>query len=89
MKSYVNEVINAIRQVMDIDDSHVISEDTFLVEDLGFDSGLYLDLNLMLEETVEGLRMDPSRMQSEDFRTVRTIAAHVGKCMSEAEKALA
>ena len=89
MKNYETEVIDAIRQVMDIDNHYAIGPDTKLVDDLGFDSGLYLDLNLLLEESIDGLKMDPSRMQSEDFVSVRTIAAHVGKCMTQPDEALA
>lgn len=81
MSDYTNEVMAAIKQVMDLESHYEIKPETQLVHELGFDSGLYLDLNMQLEENITGLKMDPSRMQSEDFKTVQTIAAYVRKCI--------
>jgi acyl carrier protein len=83
MSDYTDSVMTAIRQVMDIESHYTMTPDTALIDDLGFDSGLYLDLNLQLEENITGLKMDPSRMKSEDFKTVRTISAFVKACMEK------
>ncbi|KUI98755.1 MULTISPECIES: phosphopantetheine-binding protein [Vibrio] len=77
MDSYVNHVINAIGLVMEIDDLSELHEATQIERDLGFDSGLYIELIMYLEEAVEGLHIDPASLDIKDFESVGSIARYI------------
>jgi acyl carrier protein len=79
MKEYVEEVIIAIGHVMEFGDASGIRPETKLEDDLGFDSGLYIELIMYLEEQIPGLTIDPTTLRQEDFVTVESTAAFVVK----------
>ncbi len=84
MQDYVQEVLNAISLVLDSDDVSEIHADTRIERDLGFDSGLYIELIMYLEDAVEGLIIDPAKLEVKDFESVGSIAAYIAKTTSSA-----
>ena len=79
MSGYVEIVKSAIGEVLDLEDVSHIGPDTCPEADLGFDSGLYIELIMHLEDSVSGLKINPATLQRGDFRTVGKIAGFVAR----------
>ena len=74
MASYVYEVSAAICQILEMEDTCTIAAETNLETDLGFDSALFIELVMCLEDRVPGLTINPALLRPEDFLTVGTVA---------------
>jgi len=73
------QVINAIARVMEMDDVAGLYDGTRLEADVGFDSGLYIELLMYLEESFPGLGLDPALLNGDDFVTVASIARFLAR----------
>ncbi|EEZ88717.1 hypothetical protein VME_13090 [Vibrio harveyi 1DA3] len=82
MQNYVQEVIHAISLVLDNDDVSELHTGTRIERDLGFDSGLYIELIMYLEDAVEGLHIDPATLEINDFESIGSIATFIAKATS-------
>ncbi|WJV55454.1 phosphopantetheine-binding protein [Pectobacteriaceae bacterium CE70] len=81
MDSYERLVIDAIAQVMDIDDTAELHSGIQIERDLGFDSGLYIELIMYLEDAIDGLHLDPASLDIKHFETVGSIARYINGLM--------
>ncbi|WP_304169633.1 acyl carrier protein [Lonsdalea britannica] len=77
MPNYESQVIAAIALVMDIDDTSELHRNTQIERDLGFDSGLYIELIMYLEDTIDTLHLDPATLDIKHFESVGTIADYI------------
>lgn len=77
-----DKIINAIVELLDLDDGNAISPSSRIEDDLGIDSGLLLELFLLLEEQVPNLRFDPAELRPEQFETVRSFADLIASCVN-------
>lgn len=75
MGGYLENVIAAIGHVMEMTDTSEIKPETRLEDDLGFDSGLFIELIMHLEDQIPSLNIDPAMLRREDFLTVASTAA--------------
>ncbi|OTA14532.1 Acyl carrier protein [Xenorhabdus vietnamensis] len=82
MQDYVQKVIHAISLVLDNDDVSELHSGTRIERDLGFDSGLYIELIMYLEDTVEGLHIDPATLEISNFESVGSIAKFIANATS-------
>jgi acyl carrier protein len=73
------QVINTIARVMEMDDTAGLGIDTRLEADVGFDSGLFIELLMFLEESFPGLALDPALLDGDDFVTVASTARFLGR----------
>lgn len=84
MSQYEPQVIAAIVELLDMEDgSQIDAKATSLEDDLGIDSGLLLELFMLLEEQVPNLEIDPAELRPEQFSTVASFAALIESCVRE------
>ncbi|QBF29669.1 phosphopantetheine-binding protein [Thalassococcus sp. S3] len=77
------KVISAIVELLDMDDASAVTSKTRIEDDLGIDSGLLLELFMMLEEQVPDLEIEPAELRPEQFATVESFAALIQSCTKE------
>ncbi|OSM95644.1 MULTISPECIES: acyl carrier protein [Lonsdalea] len=77
MPNYESQVIAAIALVMDIDDTSELHRDTQIERDLGFDSGLYIELIMYLEDAIDTLHLDPATLDIKHFESIGSIADYI------------
>ncbi|MBT9386239.1 acyl carrier protein [Pseudooceanicola sp. CBS1P-1] len=70
-------VIAALVELLDMEDDSQVGPDTRLEEDLGIDSGLLLELFMMIEEQQPEIRIDPANLRPEHFTNVASFAAMI------------
>jgi acyl carrier protein len=75
----VERITQALSEVLKRDVSDA-TEDTRLIEDLQMDSTSVLELLMAVEDTL-GFEVDPENLQMDDFKTVGTLADHVGAAL--------
>lgn len=71
-------ILKAIVDILELPDQAAISRETRL-QDLGIDSGLMLELFLLIEDNVPGLDIDPAQLRPEHFTSVESLADFVGR----------
>jgi acyl carrier protein len=69
-------IIKAIAELLELPDQNGLSPGTRL-QDLGIDSGLMLELFLLIEESVPDLDIDPGLLLPEHFTSVESLADFV------------
>lgn len=82
--SMETRVIEALATLLDMDDARQITPLTRLEDDLGIDSGLLLELFMMLEEQLPDLQIDPSELRPTEFDTVGKFAAMIESSLKAA-----
>ncbi|MFS1904613.1 acyl carrier protein (plasmid) [Vibrio lentus] len=82
MQNYLQVVIHAISLVLDTDDVSELHAGTRIENDLGFDSGMYIELIMYLEDSVAGLHIDVATLENHDFKSIGSIAAFIAKATS-------
>ena len=87
MTAYVPQILEAILEIEDGFEAGSVAADTRLQEDLGFDSGSFIELFLILEETVDGFTLGSSRLEPEDFETPAKLSAFIDRRLNELESA--
>ncbi|MEZ8273208.1 phosphopantetheine-binding protein [Vibrio splendidus] len=83
MTTYLNHVVTAIGLVLEHDDVSELHEGTLIERDLGFDSGLYIELIMYLEDAVDGLNIDPATLDIKDFESIGSIAQYISNQTQE------
>lgn len=83
MTAYEAHVISSIVELLDMEDDSEISAQTSLEDDLGIDSGLLLELFMLLEEKLPNLEIDPAQLRPEQFTSVASFAKLVESCVKE------
>jgi acyl carrier protein len=78
----VEKITDALSEVLKRDVSDA-TEDTRLMEDLQMDSTTVLELLMAVEDTL-GFEVDPENLQMDDFKTVGTLADHIGAALDVA-----
>lgn len=76
---YIDDVKQAVADVLELENTTGLSPDLKLEEDLGFDSGLFIELIMSLEDRIPSLTIDPARLHREDFFTIGRIAGFIAK----------
>lgn len=76
MKAHETIVIEAIVYLLELPDKSVVTPETRL-QDLGIDSGLMLELFLLIEDSVPDLDIDPALLLPEHFTSVESLANFV------------
>lgn len=71
------QIIEAIVELLDMEDGSSITPDTRIEDDLGLDSGLLLELFMALEERLPNLEIDPAELRPDQFTTVGNLSTLV------------
>lgn len=86
MSSIESTIIKAIVELLELQGTHSVRPETRL-QDLGIDSGLMLELFLLIEDNVSDLDIDPAALRPEHFSTVESLAAFVSQSLIKEEVA--
>ncbi|SCW88818.1 acyl carrier protein [Rhizobium mongolense subsp. loessense] len=86
MKSIENAIIDAIVELLELQAPNSVGRETRL-QDLGIDSGLMLELFLLIEDNVADLDIDPASLRPEHFSTVDSLATFVTQSLRQGEVA--
>ena len=81
-QTIVERITDALSEVLNRDVSGA-TEDTRLIEDLQMDSTTVLELLMAVEDNL-GFEVDPENLQMDDFKTIGTLADHVGAALDVA-----
>lgn len=74
---YTTLIIEAIGLVLETTNVSELNPSTHLERDLGFESGLYIELIMYLEEKIDALILDPSTLELKNFETVGTLSGYI------------
>ncbi|MCC5966567.1 MAG: hypothetical protein JJU24_10540 [Natronohydrobacter sp.] len=83
MKNYHAEIFEAIEEIGDVPAGVTLNGDTRFEEDLAFDSGSFIELFLIIEESVPGFTLGAARLAPEDFTTVNLLGQFIARRMAE------
>ena len=72
---FILQVIEGIIEVMELDAADDIHGTTRLSQDLGFDSFLYVQLIMFMEDVIGDVHIDPASLTAENLFSVETLAA--------------
>jgi acyl carrier protein len=79
MKPTHDIIVDALVELLDMPDGSGITTNTRLQEDLGIDSGLLLELFMLVEERLPDTQIDPAVLRPEEFSTVASFAALIDR----------
>lgn len=85
MNMYETAIIDAIVEITAAPDAGRFDTATRFEADLGFDSGSFIELFLILEETIPGFSLGTARLEQKDFDTVALLATFIERRMNELE----
>ncbi|WP_300628267.1 acyl carrier protein [Pseudomonas sp.] len=74
---YTPTIIEAIGLVLESSNLSELNAATHLERDLGFESGLYIELIMYLEERIDALVLDPATLEFQHFETVGTLSKFI------------
>lgn len=77
MTIVINAIIEGIKEIADVPVGLELCPTTQFERDLGFDSGNFIELFLLLEERIPGFTLGSSRLAPEDFQSVENIARFI------------
>ncbi|MGD9918245.1 MAG: acyl carrier protein [Paenirhodobacter sp.] len=83
MQTIQTIIVEALVELLDMPDASQISPETRLQEDLGIDSGLLLELFMLVEERLPDAAVDPAVLRPEEFASVASFAALIARSLSE------
>ncbi|MCB1408064.1 phosphopantetheine binding protein [Defluviimonas denitrificans] len=83
MTDYSAQIIEAICEIDETRSPGSLGPQTRFEADLGFDSGSFIELFLILEETVEGFTLGSARLAPEDFSTIQALSDFIVRRMIE------
>ncbi|WP_391349657.1 acyl carrier protein [Azospirillum sp. A23] len=75
MTNILDHVIAALCELLDLPDGGTITVDTRLDDDLGIDSGLLLELFMLIEERIPEVAVDPAGLKPQQLATVGSFTA--------------
>lgn len=87
MSAYADDIIAAIREISDTAAGMELTPRTRFEGDLAFDSGNFIELFLILEETIPGFTLGSARLVPEDFHTIERLGAFIVRRLAELEVA--
>jgi acyl carrier protein len=82
MSKFDSIVIGAVVSLLEIEDASSVTTGTNLA-DLGIDSGLMLELFLLIEEKMPNIEIDPAKLKPEHFATVESLVSFVAGFQQE------
>lgn len=71
--SYYPDIVKAIGMVLETDDLSELHPHTDLERDLGFESGIFIELMMYLEEMITGLSIDPVMLDTQHITTIDSL----------------
>jgi acyl carrier protein len=74
---YTSTIIEAIGLVLESNQLAELNGQTHLERDLGFESGLYIELIMHLEDRIDGLLLDPATLEFQHFETVASLSSFI------------
>ncbi|ACS83929.1 acyl carrier protein [Musicola paradisiaca] len=74
---YYDDVVAAIGLVLETDDLSELSPHTHLERDLGFTSGVFIELLMYLEERVDDLSINPVTLDTEQIATIEALCRFI------------
>ncbi|UMB76974.1 phosphopantetheine-binding protein [Dickeya fangzhongdai] len=74
---YYQKIVTAIGIVLETDDLSELHPHTDLERDLGFESGIFIELMMYLEEMIEGLSIDPVTLDSQQISTIDSLGRFI------------
>ncbi len=74
-KYFVTHVIEGIIEVMELEGGDDIHAKTRFAQDLGFDSFLYVQLIMYMEECIGTAHIDPASLGKKELYSVESLAA--------------
>ncbi|NAT77161.1 acyl carrier protein [Dickeya dadantii] len=74
---YYQKIATAIGMVLETDDLSELHPHTDLERDLGFESGIFIELMMYLEEMIEGLSIDPVTLDSQQISTIDSLGRFI------------
>lgn len=75
MTSIQTTIVEALVDLLDMPDGSQIGPETRLQDELGIDSGLLLELFMLVEERLPQAVIDPAVLRPEQFSTLASFAA--------------
>jgi acyl carrier protein len=87
MTDHLPQIIDAICEIDATQRADALNADTLFTEDLGFDSGSFIEMFLILEETIEGFSLGSTRLEPEDFATPASLSRFITRRLTELEVA--
>ena len=83
MTDHTPQIFAAIREIDETRIAADLTAETRFADDLGFDSGSFIELFLILEETIDGFTLGSARLEPEDFETPRKLSDFITRRMAE------
>lgn len=77
MNEFEAIIIKAIVELLELPNQNGPTPETRL-QDLGIDSGLMLELVILIEDRVPNLEIDPALLLPEHFTSVKSLAEFIG-----------
>jgi acyl carrier protein len=87
MQTIQNVIVSALVELLDMPDGSQILPSTRLQEDLGIDSGLLLELFMLVEERLPDIAIDPAVLKPQELKSVASFTALIGRSMVTGETA--
>lgn len=87
MTVHVEKIIEAICEIDTSQTADTVTAGTSFEADLGFDSGSFIELFLILEEIIEGFELGSARLAPEDFETPAKLSTFIVRRLAEIEEA--
>lgn len=82
MQTIQQTIVTALVDLLDMPDGSQIGPDTRLQDELGIDSGLLLELFMLVEERLPQAMIDPAVLRPEQFSTVASFAALIEQSLT-------
>ncbi|MBP2847427.1 acyl carrier protein [Dickeya oryzae] len=74
---YYQKIVTAIGMVLETDDLSELHPHTDLERDLGFESGIFIELLMYLEEMIEGFSIDPVALDSQQLSSIDSLGRFI------------
>ena len=87
MSNYHAEIIEAVHEIGDMPAGVALNGDTRFEADLAYDSGNFIELFLIIEESVPGFTLGSARLAPEDFQTIDMLGQFIARRMNELSEA--
>lgn len=87
MNNYHAEIIEAVKEIGDMPAGVVLSGATRFEADLAYDSGNFIELFLIIEESVPGFALGSARLSPQDFDTIDLLGQFIARRMTELHEA--
>ena len=74
---WIELVKDCVSQILEITSKENLDSDAGLEDELGFDSGMFVELLMTIEDKRSDLQIDPVVLQKDDFKTIRSLASYL------------